>query len=213
MYLNSLRLFLRISCIVDDSHMPCRMSFASLVIRKLGFIWSLWPFLKILCIVNDSHILILKELRSQKFKLVYKYNSLKIYINCLPIRYFLGVKRMQIIILNDIIFLKLCSWFFFLKYVSTLSDLSSYDRNGWSFKRMNWAGKGRSCRGEGGSLLLLLFADKKYEGHGSELGKIWIGKLVSLWRDFMLVDVYLIMYIIPVGWMYLFQSCRNFFEW
>ena len=44
--------------------------------------------------------------------------------------------------------------------------LSSHDRIGGSYKRMNGAGKGKSSRDEGDLLLLLLFAEKKSEGHG-----------------------------------------------
>ena len=44
--------------------------------------------------------------------------------------------------------------------------LSFHDRFGRSYKRTNGAGKGKSCRGEGDFLLLLLFAEKKSEGYG-----------------------------------------------
>jgi len=43
---------------------------------------------------------------------------------------------------------------------------------------MNGLGKGKSCKGEGGLLFLLPFSEKKSEGHGQELWKIWIGKLL-----------------------------------
>ena len=49
--------------------------------------------------------------------------------------------------------------------------LPSHDRNGGGFRRMNGAGRGKSCRSEGGLLLLLLTAEKKTEGHGLELGE------------------------------------------
>ena len=44
--------------------------------------------------------------------------------------------------------------------------LSSNDMNGGSYKRMNAANKERFCRYERGSLLLLLSAEKRCEGHG-----------------------------------------------
>ena len=46
------------------------------------------------------------------------------------------------------------------------AEASCHDRIGGSYKRMNGAGKGKSCRGEGSLLLLLLLAEKKSEGHG-----------------------------------------------
>ena len=41
---------------------------------------------------------------------------------------------------------------------------------------MKGAEKGKSCRGEGGSLLFLIFAEQKFEGRSLELGSIRIGK-------------------------------------
>ena len=52
------------------------------------------------------------------------------------------------------------------------SVLSSDDKNGESCKRMNGIGKGKSCKGEGYLLLLLLFVEKQSEGHGYELEEI-----------------------------------------
>ena len=54
--------------------------------------------------------------------------------------------------------------------------LLSYDRNGGSYKTMNGAGKGKSCRDEGGLFLLLIFAEKTSEEHGYDLGRMWIRK-------------------------------------
>ena len=41
--------------------------------------------------------------------------------------------------------------------------LSSHNRNGGNYRRMNGFGKVKSCRGEVGSIFLHLFADKKSE--------------------------------------------------
>ena len=43
---------------------------------------------------------------------------------------------------------------------------------------MNGGGKGKPCRDDAdrGLLLLLLFAEKKSEGHGKEIGRICIGR-------------------------------------
>ena len=49
--------------------------------------------------------------------------------------------------------------------------LSSLDRNGESYKRMNGVGKGSSCKGGGGSLLPLLFSGSSLED------------TVTSWRD------------------------------
>ena len=39
-------------------------------------------------------------------------------------------------------------------------------RNGGSYTRMNGNGKGKSCRGKGGLLILLIFAKKQSVRHG-----------------------------------------------
>ena len=44
---------------------------------------------------------------------------------------------------------------------------------------MNEAGKKKSCRGDGGLLLLLIFAKKKYDGRSLELESISIEKLLD----------------------------------
>ena len=44
--------------------------------------------------------------------------------------------------------------------------LLSHDRIGGSYKKMRGAGKRKSCRDEGGLLLLLLYVEKKSTGHG-----------------------------------------------
>ena len=53
--------------------------------------------------------------------------------------------------------------------------LSSHDRKGGTYKRMHGGGKGKSCRREGGLLLLLIFAEES-DGRGLELESIWIEK-------------------------------------
>ena len=54
--------------------------------------------------------------------------------------------------------------------------VTAIDRNGVIYKRMNRVGKGKFCTGEGVLLPSLLFAGKQSEGHGQDLGKIWIVK-------------------------------------
>ena len=45
---------------------------------------------------------------------------------------------------------------------------------------MNGAGKVKSCMGEGGLLLLLIFEEKKSDGHNLELESIWNEKLLII---------------------------------
>ena len=52
--------------------------------------------------------------------------------------------------------------------------ISSHDRNGGRYSRMNEVGKGKSCWDEGS--LLLLFSEKKSQRRDLELKRIWIGK-------------------------------------
>ena len=49
-------------------------------------------------------------------------------------------------------------------------DLSSHERKGGSFKRINGTGKGKSYLGEGGLLLLLIFAEKRSVGPFRQYG-------------------------------------------
>ena len=51
----------------------------------------------------------------------------------------------------------------------TVLVLFSYGRKGGSCKRMNGTRRGKSCMGEGGLLLLLIFKEKKFEGRSLEL--------------------------------------------
>ena len=48
--------------------------------------------------------------------------------------------------------------------------LSSHGRIKGNYKKVNGAGKGKSCWGEGGLLRLLIFAEKKSEGYSYQLG-------------------------------------------
>ena len=54
--------------------------------------------------------------------------------------------------------------------------LFSHDKIGGSYERVNRTGNGKSCRGKGGFLLLLLFTETKSEGHGLQLACPWTGK-------------------------------------
>ena len=68
-----------------------------------------------------------------------------------------------------------CDWRLFLSFYDRNGSsffILFYDRNGGNYNRMNGAGKGKSCSGEGGLFLLLLFAVKKFEEHFYQLGKI-----------------------------------------
>ena len=69
--------------------------------------------------------------------------------------------------------------------------ISFHDMNGRSYKRINGAGKGKTCRGVGSMLFLLLFAEKS-EGHGYQFGCPRTGKprrydAVVLYSDLMVV--------------------------
>lgn len=55
----------------------------------------------------------------------------------------------------------------------------SDDRNGGSYRRMNKEGKGKSCRDEGGLLLLPPFVEKKFEGKDLKLERIWITTMLT----------------------------------
>ena len=48
--------------------------------------------------------------------------------------------------------------------------LSSHDKNGESCRRMDGAGKGKSCRGDGVLCLLLLLVEKKSEDGSRNTG-------------------------------------------
>ena len=50
---------------------------------------------------------------------------------------------------------------------------SSHDRKGGSYKMMNGAGEGKSCRRDGFLPLLFIFAENKSAGRGLELESKW----------------------------------------
>ena len=53
-----------------------------------------------------------------------------------------------------------------------------------SYKSMDGAENGKSCRGEVGLLLLLMFVEKKCDGRSLELERIWNEKSLDFWREY-----------------------------